>query len=309
MEKNMQKNLSRYTHIYIKLNFARHQKPIQHCKSTLTSILKRRKKKNRSILSVCVLSRFSHFWLFVTPWTVACQAPLSMGFSRQESGVGCPALLQEIFSTQGSNPRLLHLLYWQTLNRLGNRTLSLLLLFSCQVVSFLTCLQIILRIRVEMWSSWKLTDGRICLEPSKQLSTFLFLCMTSFSNLAGILQKQGIWWYVCACAAIEHMLHSYDLCLHQVFPCCFSVAQLCLNPRPHGLKHARLPCPSLSPGVCSKFMPIKSVMPSKYLIPCCPLLLLPSIFPSIRVFSNESAVRVRWPKYWSFSFSISPSNE
>ena len=90
MEKNMQKNLSRYTHIYIKLNFARHQKPIQHCKSTLTSILKRQRKKNRSILSVCVLSRFSHFWLFVTPWTVACQAPLSMGFSRQESWSGLP---------------------------------------------------------------------------------------------------------------------------------------------------------------------------------------------------------------------------
>ena len=50
-------------------------------------------------------------------------------------------------------------------------------------------------------------------------------------------------------------------------------------------------------------------MPSNHLILCCPLLLLPSIFPSIRVFSSESAVRIRWPKYWSFSFSISPSNE
>ena len=50
-------------------------------------------------------------------------------------------------------------------------------------------------------------------------------------------------------------------------------------------------------------------MPSNHLILCCPLLLLPSIFPSIRVFSNESALRIRWPKYWSFSFSISPSNE
>ena len=50
-------------------------------------------------------------------------------------------------------------------------------------------------------------------------------------------------------------------------------------------------------------------MPSNYLILCHPLLLLPSIFPSIRVFSNESVLRIRWPKYWSFSFSISPSNE
>ena len=58
-----------------------------------------------------------------------------------------------------------------------------------------------------------------------------------------------------------------------------------------------------------KLMSIKSVMPSNHLILCRPLLLLPSIFPSIRVFSNESAFHMRWPKYWSFSFSISPSNE
>ena len=58
-----------------------------------------------------------------------------------------------------------------------------------------------------------------------------------------------------------------------------------------------------------KLLSIESVMPSNHLILCHPLLLLPSIFPSIRVFSNESALRIRWPKYWRFSFSISPSNE
>ena len=58
-----------------------------------------------------------------------------------------------------------------------------------------------------------------------------------------------------------------------------------------------------------KAMSTESVMPSSHLILCCPLLLLPSIFPSIRVFSYESALRIRWPNYWSFSFSISPSNE
>ena len=58
-----------------------------------------------------------------------------------------------------------------------------------------------------------------------------------------------------------------------------------------------------------KHMPIDSVMPSNHLILCHPLLLLPSIFPSIRVFSNESALCIRWPKYWSSSFSISPSSE
>ena len=58
-----------------------------------------------------------------------------------------------------------------------------------------------------------------------------------------------------------------------------------------------------------KLVSIKSVMPSNYLILCCPLLLLPSIFPRIRIFSNESVLRIRWPKYCSFSFSIRPSNE
>ena len=59
----------------------------------------------------------------------------------------------------------------------------------------------------------------------------------------------------------------------------------------------------------AKLMSIELVMPSNHLILCCPLLLLPSIFPSIRVFSNESVLLIRWPKYWSFSFNISPSNE
>ena len=75
--------------------------------------------------------------------------------------------------------------------------------------------------------------------------------------------------------------------------------------RPHGLQHARPPCP---PYHLPKFT-IESVMPSNHLILCHPLLLPSSIFPSIGVFSNESALRIRWPKYWSFSFSISPANE
>ena len=58
-----------------------------------------------------------------------------------------------------------------------------------------------------------------------------------------------------------------------------------------------------------KLMSIESVMPSNHLILCCPLLPLPSIFPNIKVFSNESALHIRWPKYWSLSFNISPSNE
>ena len=79
--------------------------------------------------------------------------------------------------------------------------------------------------------------------------------------------------------------------------------------QPHRLQHARLPCPSPTPGACSNSCPIESVMPSSHLILCRPLLLLPPIPPSIRVFSSESTLRMRWPKYWSFSFSVIPSKE
>ena len=78
--------------------------------------------------------------------------------------------------------------------------------------------------------------------------------------------------------------------------------------QPHGLQHTRLFCLSPSPGACS-LMSIETVMPSTYLVICRPLFLLPSVFPSIRLFSNESVLLIRWPKYWSFSFSISPSSE
>ena len=75
--------------------------------------------------------------------------------------------------------------------------------------------------------------------------------------------------------------------------------------RPHGLQHTRPPCPSSIPRAYWNSRPLSWWC----LILCCPLLLLPSIFPSIRVFPNESVLRIRWPKYWSFSFSISPSNK
>ena len=83
--------------------------------------------------------------------------------------------------------------------------------------------------------------------------------------------------------------------------------------QPHELQHTRLPCPSPTPGAYTrsllKFMSFTSVMPSNHLILCHLLILLSSIFPSIRVFSNESTLCIRWPKYWSFSFSMSLSNE
>ena len=80
--------------------------------------------------------------------------------------------------------------------------------------------------------------------------------------------------------------------------------------RPHELQHARQASLSLTISQSLlKLMSIESVMPSNNLILCCPLLLLPWIFPSIRVFSKESVLRIRCPKYWSFTFNISPSNE
>ena len=78
---------------------------------------------------------------------------------------------------------------------------------------------------------------------------------------------------------------------------------------PHESQHARPPCPFPTPGVYSNSCPSSSMMPSNHLNLCRPLLLLPPIPPSIRVFSSELTLHMRCPKYWSFSFSISPSNE
>ena len=93
----------------------------------------------------------------------------------------------------------------------------------------------------------------------------------------------------------------------------FSRSVVSSSLRPHGLQHPRPPAPQASLSITNsrsllKLISIESVMPSNHLILCGPLL-LPSIFPSIRVFSNESFLHIRGPKYWSFSFNISPSNE
>ena len=101
-----------------------------------------------------------------------------------------------------------------------------------------------------------------------------------------------------------------------------STVVYCLVPKvtssslqPHGLQRASLLCHSLSPWVCSNSCPLVwmvgwfKLMPSNHPILCRPLLFQPSIFPSVRVFSNKQALHIKWPKYWSFSFSISPSNE
>ena len=132
------------------------------------------------------------------------------------------------------------------------------------------------------------------------------------------------------------MLYCYDFNSSQFSSVQFIHSLVSNSLRPYGLQHARLPCPSptrrrvvqrkspnlsvlfflfVSTGFINshtrqlKLMFIELMMPSNHLILCRPLLLLPSIFPSIRTFSNESVLHIRWPKSWSFSFSISPSNE
>ena len=90
----------------------------------------------------------------------------------------------------------------------------------------------------------------------------------------------------------------------------FSHSVMCDSLRTHGLQHARPPCPSPVSRVYPNSCPLsRGCHPTISSSVCRPLLFPPSVFPSIRVFSNESALHIRWPKYWSFSFSISPSNE
>ena len=94
---------------------------------------------------------------------------------------------------------------------------------------------------------------------------------------------------------MDHQLFSHSVVSNSLQPC--------------GLWHTKLPCPSPTPGAYSNSCPSSRWCHTTISPSCQPLLLLPSIFPSIRVFSNESVLHIRWPKYWSFSFNIRPSNE
>ena len=174
-------------------------------------------------VSVCVHAQLlNHVRLFATLWTVACQAPLSMVFFRQEYWSGLP------LSTPGQpDPRIKPVSLW------------------------------FLALEGRFFST--VPPGKI--------------------NLSGFRSDQ-----------ISRSVMSDSL-------------------RPHESQHARPPCPSPTPRVHWDSTSIESVMPSSHLILCRPLLLLPPIPPSIRVLSNESALHMRWPKYWSFSFSIIPSKE
>ena len=169
-------------------------------------------------MCVHVLSRG---WLFVTPWTVAHQALLSIEFSRQEYRSELLFLPAGNLLTQGSNPCLMHLLHWQA-------------------------------------------DSLLLAPPGKEK----LIRTGSVQSLSHVRLFATPW--IAACQASLSITNSRS---------------------------------SL------KLMSIEWVMPSSHLILCRPLLLLPPVPPSIRVFSNESTLRMRWPKYWSFSLSIILSKE
>jgi len=201
---------------------------------------------------VCMLSCFSQVWLYATLWTVACQAPLSMGFSRQEywGGLLCPppgdlpipgieptslmspALAGEFFTASTTWEALFYMLYQE-----------------CK-----------------------------CVNPISQ-----FISLSSFSL--------GV--------------HTLDLCIYiskGIFSSVQSLSRVWLFAAPWiAARQASLSITNSQSSL--RLTSIESMMPSSHLILCRPLLLLPSIPPSIRVFSNESTLCMRWPKYWSFSFS------
>ena len=190
-------------------------------------------------------------------------------FPGKNTGVGCHFLLQEIFPNQGSNPQFSSLIHWQV----G----SLLLVppgkpEKCKLKQQWCT--------ITNWSKWpvknskKVNAGEVVEKKETLLHCWKMLClwrMVQFSSvkLLSRVQLFATPWNT-ACQASLSVTNSQN-----------------------------------SP----KLMSIESDMPSSHLILCRPLLLLPSIFPSIRVFSSEPALHIRWPKYWRFSFNISPSNE
>ena len=175
-------------------------------------------------MHACMLSHFSHVWLFEILWTIACQAPLPMGFSRKEYWSRLLFPCSEDLPDSGIKPR-----------------------------SHASCI------------------GRCVLYHWQGTTISLWMMLYQFSSVQSPSHVR-----LFATPWIAARQASLSITNSQSLP---------------------------------KLMSIESVMPSNHLILCHPLLLLPSIFPSIRVFSNESALCIRWPKYWSSSFNISRSNE
>ena len=136
-------------------------------------------------------------------------------------------------------------------------------------------------------------------------------CIPLGSFVHGVLQTRILEW-VAMPSFRGSSRHRVQTCNSYVYMYVYSLqfSRLVVSNflQPHEPQHARPPCPSPTPGVHSDSRPSSQWCHPAISSSVIPLLLLPSIFPSLRVFSNESALRIRWPKYWSFSFNISPSN-
>ena len=200
-----------------------------------------------------MLNHFSHVWLFVILWSVACQAPLSMEFSKQEYWSGLPHPSPGDLPDPGMD----------STSRMSPTMAD----------GFFTTN-----------ATWEVQDSG---PPLFNYSILNNLHMPVPKSQLSSEEMQTL---------LENISSVQSLSRVQLFATPWTTAhQASLS-----ITNSRsLP----------KLMSIESVMPSNHLILCHPLLLLPSIFPSIRVFSSESSLHIRWPKYWSFSFNISPSNE
>ena len=224
-----------------------------------------------------MVSCFRCVRLFGNPWTRVTTSLLCPWDSPgKNTGVGCHALLQGIFLTQGSNPRLLHPLCWPA----GSSLLvppekPSLCILTHVTGSFLSCFRVSPRVlslaETEDCSfsrapRWDRDCVGFCASSPLPITTTLHIFVVQLLSRVGVFLTP--WTAVCQ-------------------------ASLSLT----------------ISGSLLKLMSIQLVMPSNHLILCCPLLFLSSIFPSIRVFSNELALPIRWSKYWDFSFSISPSDD
>ena len=142
-------------------------------------------------------------------------------------------------------------------------------------------------------------QSALCIQRCKDLCSQRCICASLHPNIFAAKDGEALY---------SQQKQDWELTVAQVDSVQFSRSVVSDSLRSHESQHARSPCPSPTPRVL-RLTSIESVMPSSHLILCHPLLLLPPIPPSIRVFSNESTLRMRWPKYWTFSFSIIPSKE